>query len=360
MRFQWLFDKLLCGTASHEQERIVSGEVKRQKQQNHWRNMTSSLTDQVAALRGPPSGSHASLGPRNLDEFVGQRRAVERLMLAMECARRERRAIDPVLITGPSGTGKSTLIRLVAEAQGARPLIHRSAAEYTIDQLREDLAATKAGQARRGMVILDELHAADPKVRDTLLVVMDGCSDSPKSNSSATRSMSICGLTNRTIPVPLRRRFPIQIQLGLPSRDEIIGTIELFARQTGTCCEPDAVHALARIAFTPGNARNLFIEARTRSVALERPLDLALVLETLWAMGIDPRTGLDELQFAAIRYLCDVKRAGRQALMAFLGVDEEAVYQSVEDTLIRRGYITVTSRGREPTARAFRLIGDQE
>jgi Holliday junction resolvasome RuvABC ATP-dependent DNA helicase subunit len=207
------------------------------------------------------------------------------------------------------------------------------------------------------MLIIEELHAMGAKLRDTLLVVMDKLSDHPANGDlAAGASLTICGVTNRSIVATVLRRFPIQIQLSFSTVDELAQIVELFARQTGTDCRPEAARLLAGVSFTPGRARVLFIEARNRSVALGRPLDAELVLAVFDAMGIDHNSGLDEVQLAALRYLCEVRHASRHSIRTVLGIDDDGAFQDLEDRLIRLGYISVTSRGREPTQRAAELM----
>jgi Holliday junction DNA helicase RuvB len=292
--------------------------------------------------------------PQSLGEFIGQERAIERLSLAMGCADLENRPLDPVLILGPSGSGKTTLAKLVARAQNSRPVLYRAASAYRVDDLRADLQSVASGRVYRPILILDELHTAAGKLRDTLLVVMDQIAG--HRGDKINPGLTLCGLTNRSIPAPLRRRFPIQIQLVFPTVEELTQVVESFARQTGVECQPEAARLLAGVAFTPGKARILFVEARNRAVALDRPLNSQVVLETLCAIGIDPRTGLDEIQLAALRYLCAAKRASRHALRTVLAIDDDEAYGELEDTLVRLGYITVTSRGREPTERAIQIV----
>ena len=65
------------------------------------------------------SGDEKSLRPRRLSEFVGQRRVVDNLRLAIRAALEREESLDHLLLSGMPGLGKTTLALLVAAEMGA-------------------------------------------------------------------------------------------------------------------------------------------------------------------------------------------------------------------------------------------------
>ena len=66
--------------------------------------MSDALLSREALAEEAPF--ERALRPRRLDEYVGQRDAVESLQISVEAARQREECLDHVLLTGPPGLGR--------------------------------------------------------------------------------------------------------------------------------------------------------------------------------------------------------------------------------------------------------------
>src|SRR5438094_8388117 len=70
-------------------------------------------------LTKPDAALEMTLRPSLFSEFTGQAKVKERLEITVAAAKQRNEAIDHVLLSGPSGLGKTTLANIIAKAMGA-------------------------------------------------------------------------------------------------------------------------------------------------------------------------------------------------------------------------------------------------
>ena len=321
----------------------------------------------VTPERSEEDSLEASLRPKRLSEFVGQRQACENLSIFIQAAKARQEALDHVLFSGPPGLGKTTLAQIVARELG----VNFRATSGPVLAKAGDLAAILTNLEPRDVLFIDEIHRLNPTVEEILYPAMEdyeldlviGEGPSARSVKITLNPFTLVGATTRSglITTPLRDRFGIPVRLNFYSPEELLAIVERGARVLGLDLAADGAREIAcRARGTPRIAGRLLKRVRDfASVAGHARIDAEIADAALTRLEVDAR-GLDAFDRRYLRLIAEDFAGGPvgiETIAAALGESRDAIEDVVEPYLMQQGLVQRTPRGRLVTGGAYAHLG---
>lgn len=291
-----------------------------------------------------------NLRPQKLAEIIGQKDIKTILKISIDSAKKRNDVLSSILISAPSGYGKTTLAQCIANELKANFHYINGAAIKNIKELLPFLFKIKYGD----VILIDEIHSLRKLLQEFLYTVIEDNFCILGKDENITKisipKATIIGATTESglLTKPFRDRFKIPLFFSCYTIDELANLALLNANKLQIELDKDAAYEIANRSRDTPRVLNRLLEW-CRDFTIHRNSNKITITEVVEAMKL-AKIQENGFTFLDSAYIICLMEAGRplslNTIASILKTDEKILKDEVEPFLIKKGLICKTTKGR--------------
>ena len=288
--------------------------------------------------------------PARLADLEGQPKVQKMLGIYIQAAKMKGECLDHVLISAPSGIGKTTTAKIIANELGKPYKAYSGPSITDVADISELLLKINDGD----VVFIDEIHRLKKKLQEMLYFAMEQYEADVVFDGEVQHitipHFTLIGATNisGTLNDAMINRFPIQIKLSPYSDESMFKIVKNICVNTDVTIDDESVSIIANTTRgIPRNANSHVRRIHDYAIVVNNGVitpDIAI--EALEFMEIN-KYGLNRDDMTYLNCLVGQKKpVGVNTIALVMSTDKATVETKIEPYLLQKGYIQKMPKGR--------------
>ena len=291
--------------------------------------------------------------PIHFDEFIGQDHIIRVLKTAISSAQKNNHQLWHILLSGPSGYGKTTLAQITARVYGKQFHI---ITWYAINKPAE-LISIMTSMNEGDILFIDEIHRLKPTIEEMLYIAMeDFAIDMVMGDGWSVRvplkAFTLIWATTKpeSLSEPLKNRFIYNFHCMDYTEQQKHHIIERYLQHYHITYPKNLLESLAlKVDTVPRKIHNFIVTIRDYLITHYHSLKLDNTIRPACEQWLNIADGwLTPIHQQYLHILSESNSAlGLKTIALKLGINEESVENEIEPLLLKSWIIEKTSKWRK-------------